>query len=60
MDGLIMKYFVLKPKGTDQYAQASRKAMRAYATAIGGENPQLKKELREWADRETDFLSLRL
>ncbi len=28
MDGLLMKYFVLKPKGGDVYAKASRMAMR--------------------------------
>lgn len=57
MDGLLMTYFVLKPKGTDVYSQASRKAMRTYATCVGTENPQLCKELREWADRETGHLS---
>jgi hypothetical protein len=31
MNGLLMKYFVLKPAGDDRYAAASRKAMRAYA-----------------------------
>lgn len=52
MAGLIMKYFVLKPHGDDQYAKASRAAMRAYANHIKGENPELCQELREWADRE--------
>lgn len=31
MDGLMMKYFVLKPRGNDAYAAASRAAMHAYA-----------------------------
>ena len=31
MSGLHMKYFVLKPKGKDKFAEASRKAMTAYA-----------------------------
>lgn len=53
MNGLIMKYFVLKPKGTDHYAIASRVAMRAYAAHIKIINPTLCKELRDWADRET-------
>ena len=52
MEGLHNKYFVLKPSGTDIYAQASRKAMRAYAAHIQQENPQLCKELRQWADKE--------
>ena len=51
-DGLKMKYFVLKPRGSDVYAAASRKAMRAYANLIEPENPTLAMELREWADRE--------
>lgn len=52
MSGLIMKYFVLKPHGADQYARASRAAMRRYAKVVAGENPELAKELIEWADRE--------
>lgn len=52
MDGLVMKYFVLKPGGTDAYARASRRAMRAYADAIRGENPALSDQLRAWADDE--------
>ena len=57
MDGLVMKYFVLKPHGDDQYAAASRKAMRAYASHIQSENESLCQELREWADRETPALT---
>jgi hypothetical protein len=53
MSGLQMKYFVLKPHGHDEYAKASRAAMRAYANHIRDENPELCVELREWADRET-------
>ena len=49
-DGLHMKYFVLKPEGTDAYAKASRKAMRAYATAIQSTNPQMCDDLRVWVD----------
>ena len=51
MSGLEMKYFVLKPKSKDHddlYAHASREAMRAYAEAIQGENPDLAQELRDW------------
>lgn len=52
MSGLLMKYFVLKPKGNDIYAQASRKAMRAYATHIREANEELSDQLRSWADAE--------
>jgi hypothetical protein len=52
MDGLKMKYFVLKPKGDDPHAIASRDAMRAYATAIKIENSILAKELNDWATAE--------
>ena len=51
MAGLEMKYFVLKPAGPSPYAKASRMAMRTYASAIEGENPELAAELREWTDR---------
>ena len=50
--GLLMKYFVLKPHGDDRYAGASRKAMNAYASFIESENPELAKELRDWAANE--------
>jgi hypothetical protein len=52
--GLMMKYFVLKPKGKDLQARASRRAMRAYAGLIAQENEQFAYELRTWADREFD------
>lgn len=52
MKGLEMKYFVLKPKGENQYAVASRIAMKAYATAIDAINPTLAAELRKWANSE--------
>jgi hypothetical protein len=38
--GLQMKYFVLKPKGEDVCAVASRRAMRAYALTVRRTNPQ--------------------
>ena len=47
-----MKYFVLKPKGRDIYAQSSRRAMRSYAKLIQSKNPTLASELTMWADRE--------
>lgn len=52
MTGLEMKYFVLKPKGEDAYAVASRLAMNAYADAIASENPQLAHEINAWTERE--------
>jgi len=53
MDGLILKYFVLKPKGNDIYAVASRNAIRTYADSIKVKNEKLAKELLEWIKRET-------
>lgn len=53
MDGLVMKYFVLKPHGDDVYAEASRTAMKSYAYAIKRENPTLASNLFSWVDRET-------
>ena len=50
--GLVMKYFILKPHGTNAFAEASRKAMRAYAISIGDENNTLCNELLDWVDRE--------
>lgn len=49
-DGLQMKYFVLKPSGAfeDPYANASRKALKAYARAIETENPMLAHDLHKW------------
>lgn len=52
MSELLMKYFVLKPRGSDAYAKASRRAMRAYAVAIEAENPELACDLDEWVNRE--------
>jgi hypothetical protein len=48
MDGLLLKYFVLKPRGGSPYEEASRAAMLTYAKVIKKENPQLAKDLREW------------
>ena len=53
MSGLKMKYFVLKPKGDDTFAKASREALRAYAYCIQEENPELSDDLHQWADSET-------
>jgi hypothetical protein len=56
MKGLKMKYFVLKPKGTDIYAYASRMAMRTYANIIIEENPELANDLLDWAYKENPTL----
>lgn len=53
-DGLLMKYFVLKPKGNDAYAKASRAAMRQYARVIRETNPQLHDDLMAWSERESE------
>ena len=52
MKGLMMKYFVLKPKGIDPYARASRVAMRSYAYSITSTNRKLSDELIIWAREE--------
>jgi hypothetical protein len=52
MSGLLMKYFVLKPKGDDAYAVASREAMRTYAECIQRENPELSSDIALWVARE--------
>lgn len=49
---LELKYFVLKPRSkrkADIYAKASRMAMFVYASWIKNEDPELAKELTEWA-----------
>jgi len=50
--GMKMKYFVLKPEGDNDYAEASRKAMMAYANSIKIENPVLADDLRNWVQME--------
>lgn len=53
MNGLLMKYFVLKPRGMNWHAAASRAAMLAYAEAIKTHEPELSKDLKEWVAEET-------
>jgi len=53
---LEMKYFVLKPRGDDRHAVASRAAMRMYARSIRTADPELARELREWANRELSIV----
>ena len=52
MSGLAMKYFVLKPRGDDAYAEASRQAMLTYALHIHETDPELCQELRDWVEKE--------
>ena len=52
MDGLVMKYFVLKPGGKGAHAKASRMAMATYAVYMEEENPQFAKELKDWVRNE--------
>ena len=52
MNGLQMKYFVLKPKGDDAYARASRKALLAYYREIRKENRELSNDLYGWVVSE--------
>ena len=51
MPGLQMKYFVLKPRGDDMYAKASRQAMVVYALTIYDVNPELAYDLVYWASQ---------
>jgi len=60
MSGLEMRYFILKPKGIDEYARASREAMWAYANAIEGENLEMTRLMRKMKPKfegktEADF-----
>ena len=53
--GLEMKYFVLKPRSKvadDPFAEASRKAMNAFADGIEPFDRLLAGELRLWAEQE--------
>ena len=52
MGALISKYFVLKPRGDDVYAKASRTAMHAYARTIRIADPNLSRQLADWAATE--------
>jgi len=54
MDGLMMKYFVLKPMGSSPYSLASREAMRTYADNIEPYNSALAQDLRDWIQRSIE------
>lgn len=48
---LVMQYFVLKPDGNDEQAEASRQAMLTYADVIQRTDPDLARDLRFWLRR---------
>jgi hypothetical protein len=48
MNGLMMKYFVLKPAGCSPHSLASREALRVYADMIESTNHALASDIREW------------
>lgn len=48
MNGLHMKYFVLKPKKGDRYGEASIRAIYSYAYQIENTNKELSDELIAW------------
>lgn len=48
MEGLKLKYFVLRPDKDDEHAFASRMALRAYAVCIRKTNRQLAEDLNKW------------
>lgn len=48
-----MKYFVLKPGGADDFAEASRHAMKRYANHIElCGHGTFAGQIREWVERE--------
>lgn len=55
MEGLQMKYFVLKPKGNDIYAKASRAAMFTYANIIRADNPKFALDIYKWVVDEINL-----
>ena len=50
--GLHLKYFVVKPRGEDIHAAASRRAIHAYAKVIKPTNPGFAQALTDWASQE--------
>ena len=52
--GFEIKYFVLKPRGTDAYAQASREAMQAYSNSIRKHDIELSEYLYDWRRDEEE------
>jgi hypothetical protein len=55
MTELRLKYFTLKPRGTDAYALTSRHAMLMFASHIQAVDPELATQVRIWAQTEADI-----
>jgi hypothetical protein len=56
--GLDMKYFVLKPRGSTPFSEASRAGMRAYAEVIESHDRELAEDLTGWADHTEQMAAL--
>ena len=55
MSTLYMKYFVLKPKGSDMYAEASRRGLEAFARHIRADDKELAEHLFQWIKAEEKY-----
>jgi len=55
MKGLQLKYFVLNPTKDDEYGEASRLAILAYANHIKTTNPDLARDLFIWVNKLNKF-----
>ena len=55
MSTLYRKYFALKPKGNDMYAEASRRALEAYAKHIVNDDKELAEHLFQWIKAEEKY-----
>jgi len=55
-EGLQLKYFVLKPRGNNIYAKASREAMLRYAEVIHNINPTFANDIKKWVKHEQDLV----
>jgi len=55
LEGLLLKYFVVKPKGNNIYAKASREAILRYADIIKIINPIFANDLIKWVENEQDL-----
>ena len=51
------RYFVLEPKGNTPWANASRAAMRVFASEISESDSKLSNNLKQWAYEEERRLS---
>lgn len=51
------RYFTLSPKGNTPWANASRAAMRVFASEISESDPKLSNNLKQWAYEEERRMS---